>query len=572
VAKKKTSGAGIILLLLLGAILSIPKEAWEVIGTVAGLCLLVYLIRKSTSAREGAPDRTPDSRHALVARRIRPELSFSVRSGRDDVAPDPLMTSALCWVPPGRSAAVANVTLASGMLYVGSGMPSVSGGEIEPALIDPALPVRRTDSAQRMPYWPSYSQISPEARAEYLNWLSTGRRDPSVQLGYVFLFFYGLERRLLHDAKSAGEEVAAERPALVAELQSLLHVYGDSGSFHGYASSLLDALAVSEPLPDRPYASAAPEPSGGRGMRLIHKIALGKAALDAAPVPASWAYSWLMSDEMSPRRRAALRCPEEFKRIFLAMYTLRYGQGMVLPVSKTRLKVSYRPASASFSTPLTFGTAGLPDITVLKRPIDELRALAMEASETLSPYSRFIGRNPEKRATMDATALLPPLLWPRESLAGLANWLRRLGVGREPQIATLRDLLRHFPEWTTMNRDRAVGLAVALEYLGVGIDPDVRWGAAVPGEAISVALFKITREDRGKVGSAAYAVAALTVQLAVAVAVADGVTAEERKYIEDSIDRMEHLEAYERYRLHAHLKWLIQVQPSLTPLKVQNFL
>ena len=40
-----------------------------------------------------------------------------------------------------------------------------------------------------MGYWPSYSSISPEARAAYLGWLSTGKSDPQADIGYVFLYF-----------------------------------------------------------------------------------------------------------------------------------------------------------------------------------------------------------------------------------------------------------------------------------------------------------------------------------------------------------------------------------------------
>jgi len=50
-----------------------------------------------------------------------------------------------------------------------------------------------------MDYWPSYCEVSPRARAAYLRWLEDGRRDESTYIGYVFLFFYGLERRLLGD-------------------------------------------------------------------------------------------------------------------------------------------------------------------------------------------------------------------------------------------------------------------------------------------------------------------------------------------------------------------------------------
>ena len=76
----------------------------------------------------------------------------------------------------------------------------------EPALIDPGLSVdtRAPDYAgTKMGYWPSYSSIPADCRAAYLHWLLDGRYAPGAYIGYVFLYFYGLERRLLVDSQSS---------------------------------------------------------------------------------------------------------------------------------------------------------------------------------------------------------------------------------------------------------------------------------------------------------------------------------------------------------------------------------
>lgn len=88
------------------------------------------------------------------------------------------------------------------MIYVGRGLPPIKEwtAVTEPALIDPALPVdvQRADrDGREMSYWPSYSAISPTCRSAYLDWLAGGRSDPGISIGYVFLFLYGLERRVL---------------------------------------------------------------------------------------------------------------------------------------------------------------------------------------------------------------------------------------------------------------------------------------------------------------------------------------------------------------------------------------
>jgi hypothetical protein len=76
-----------------------------------------------------------------------------------------------------------------------------------------------------MGYWPSYSNIAPGCRAAYLQWLADGCHAADAYIGYVFLYFYGPERRLLVDAeKSAAAQ--REHDVLVTEVRRLLAIYG----------------------------------------------------------------------------------------------------------------------------------------------------------------------------------------------------------------------------------------------------------------------------------------------------------------------------------------------------------
>jgi len=132
-----------------------------------------------------------------------------------------------CWQRAATAVSIAGRNIAGGLLYVGRGLPAVAGHAVEPALVDPSLPVgRRADIAgSAMGYWPSYSQIPPECRAAYLDWLAQGRRNPSAYIGYVFLYFYGLERRILSDASSS-PDARSEFATIHGELDELLGVYG----------------------------------------------------------------------------------------------------------------------------------------------------------------------------------------------------------------------------------------------------------------------------------------------------------------------------------------------------------
>lgn len=73
--------------------------------------------------------------------------------------------------------------------------------ETEPSLIDLSLPIETTcikqeDAEKDIGYYPSYSGLSPKERYIYLKWLQNV--DNAIPIGYVFIFYYGLERQLLY--------------------------------------------------------------------------------------------------------------------------------------------------------------------------------------------------------------------------------------------------------------------------------------------------------------------------------------------------------------------------------------
>src|ERR1035441_2550542 len=141
------------------------------------------------------------------------------------------------WVPPGQLVQVGGCSISGGLVYVGRDLAAITGRGPDPALLDPSL---GTDhqvadyAGANMGYWPSYSTIVPACRAAYLQWLANGRNAPNAYIGYVFLYFYGLERRLLVDAQQSAA-ARSERETLVTEVRRLLRIYGTNGSFRGEA-------------------------------------------------------------------------------------------------------------------------------------------------------------------------------------------------------------------------------------------------------------------------------------------------------------------------------------------------
>jgi tellurite resistance protein len=544
-----------IVLLIIVAIAALPKEVW-IVAVVTVVILILYSLLRS-QAKPSATVRTVSVERSPV-----PARRFS--SDKPNVS----VTSESCWVPLGKEITILNLTIPGGMLYVGRGLASVAGSGTEPALINPTLPVQiPTGPVERMDYWPSYSSISSVARGGYLQWLAGGRKDPDVQIGYVFLFFYGLERRVLLDSRQY-KEVGQELSAIFAEVKRLLSIYGSSGSFHSYANSFLD-LELTAGTHDRIYKLPPLPQRQYRFLTLRHKVALGQVAVDGTALPAEWAYSWLINDDRIYLRTPAHRCQAEFKKLFFALYAEKFGEGIQLPVNKTKLKVSYRAASASLGyNNIETSSENLPDVTVLEGPLNKLKQLGELAVAQLEAYSRYLGKNPDKRGSMDALVLLPLQLWPKQTIDSLKTWFNQLGADKSLQVVTFGEITRHFPPLENLTKDRLVALASVLERLGIGMEPDVRWGGPTATADESVVLFPILPDEKEAKPSALYPVAALTLNLAAAVAMADGeVSSAEEEHVEARLASCLPLAPAERVRLHARLKWLLLNPPTMTALK-----
>lgn len=472
------------------------------------------------------------------------------------------------WVPPGESIEVAGVNLPGGMLYVGGRLKALTGGT-EPCLISGQCTVARVGNyrVRQMGYWPSYIEASPEERRAYLNWLSGGRSDPDCDIGYVFLFFYGLERRVIVDSR---DDPAARNdwPAIVVELRRLLAIYGEkSGSFNRYAGELLSWIELDgksgqlykQPIPDFQKTYELPP---------YLRLALGQAAVDRAPLPAHLALAWIRLNPECYLRTAATRCPNEFERLFIERYHEALGPGLVLPKNRTKLKFAYQAASAGLrGVNITMAFGDVPDVTALTAPIRNLMDIASQCTDELGSYSRLVGKDPGAVGTLEGLLLLPATLWPAATQAKLRALTAQMREGR-PSLP-LKELLGVLGGANqVVNRDRVRGLARALEGAEIGMEPNVLGGARAPGEQDAVVLFAQPLMDSGVGSRAEYQTAALTLQLASAVAQADGVFHDrEIAHLRAEIEGWGHLTLAERRRLHAHLQWLTTSPMNLAALK-----
>ena len=480
------------------------------------------------------------------------------------------------WISPGQTVTVGKFKIPGGMIYVGRDLPAVSEfrGD-EPALIDRSLTVASQNpdyQGENMPFFSYYCTISPASRLAYLQWLELGRNDPMINVAYVFLFFYGLERRLLFEAQTS-PTAKAEAPAIISEVTRLLSIYGTNSSFKRYASYFIDTIRFLfeekrayqyEPI----YQSFVGEYSPGL------RIALAQLVSDGKPIPAKWALAWYMGSPETRLRVSARRFPNEFKQVFIVRYVKAYGDGLLLKPNKTRLKLSYQPASASFSGSFSIPVGDLPDVTRLKRPLNQLTDIAEDCCNELDSYSRWLAKNADKPESLAGMALLPEELLPGQPSKEMTSLVDRLNGFMADQSQAIVEGAEMMSLWPSAKPDRmtkreTIGFIQFLEKRGFGLEPDVRFGGVSISDAIKVVLFRLP-ENYPVTPSSEYKAAVVLMRLAAAVAAADGsVDRSEEEHLQNHLEASLDLSHGERVRLTAFWKWLVDKKPGLAGLKTR---
>ena len=467
------------------------------------------------------------------------------------------------WVAPDDTVTVAGRQI-GGMIYLGS-----TRDDWQPCgdpLIDPGLPVARVGSdvaGESLPYWPSYRDIEPSARATYLDWLASGRSDERYSGGYVFLYFYGIEQRFFVD--SPAEE---EQRVLIAETERLLSIYGTNHSVRRYLTAF---LAVAR-LAMEPTRAIEPRfERSGHGTPLDMRVAIGRMAKARQPLRADWLLGWYATDPQTQFRTPARRAFPEFKALFAQIFDERFPQGMKMRTPKRLLRATYDAASGAFSTDLKPLLGEIPDITHTSVSLRIAKEIADEATDGLDKYSRFLGRNPEGRDTVEAHALLPQSLWelfPSAEMDDLRHWAEEIidSGGFAPVERVVERLEGALPE--LVYKRQLTGVADALARLSIGMAPDPRFALRGPKVGEPVVLFRLSEGITAlEEVSGEYRKALVGVAVGGFVAHSDTrIAAKERAALEARIAAAS-VPHGERLRLLANLQWILAVPPDLALLR-----
>ncbi|MGF1601211.1 MAG: TerB N-terminal domain-containing protein [Thermosynechococcaceae cyanobacterium] len=502
-------------------------------------------------------ETTPESPFQQPTRWIRPRdtrLEFPNRISREDLA--------------APSVAIANYILTDGMIYVGDTLSGVSDTvSIEPCLICPQLKVDR-DSPDRtghwMTHWPSYSEIPSACRAAYLEWLADGRRHPDIHISYVFLFLYGLERRVLHDLRNTTGDCTEELTQIMAEVERLIMLYGHNESFLRDAGNFLDICWLLQ----SPQGLANRTPSSES---LPLQLTLGKLAQVKQPLPSDWALAWALSTSRSSA--VATHCLPELQSLFKSKYHQQFGDGIVLDGSAPTMALTrtYQPSSVSFGGPIEV-TAELPELPDQSASLEALQPLVATCMEALEPYSRWLSRNLDQRGSMAAVLLLPDEIahsHERAEITQLRRWATNGLTKHEFQVIPAAVLLQR---WTSepvkkLAKADTVTLAQFLERQGMGLEPDVRFGGKPPKQSQNIVLFRCLNGALTE-ASPHYSTAQLLLHLAAMIVTAtEQIDGAGMAHVQKYLAWTPRLQEPERDRLLAHFQWLCHNKLTLRGLR-----
>lgn len=490
----------------------------------------------------------------------------------------PSSPSRATWISADKTVQVGPYCL-PGLVYVGENLKGISSHvSTEPALIRPQLKLdeAKPDRAGHwMSQWPSYSEIPSASRAAYLEWLAAGRQNPQMPIEYVYLFFYGLERRVIRDLRRARRPILSELRTIMVEVERLRQIYGDQAAFDEETRQFLEICRFL--LPETITALPPPWTFEAVEMPLSLEVGLGWLASTQTPLPADWALSWAMHTFPSKLRIPASRCFAEWRSWFAHQYQQTHGEGLLLePNTEQPLSgrtVSYQPTSVSFGGSVKLEIPTVPTLANAQERLDQLLPLLEAGMQTLDAYSRWLGRNPDGRGSYSALLLLPPELLGQcasPQVHDFRAWIETQLLDQDIAVVGGQDLLQQWqdPPSDKLTKSDATVLSEYLGRLGIGIEPDVQLGGKPPTTHQPIVLFRLPESLTAP--SEKYKLATLLLHLAVMVAVADGeITDAELQRLQTYLDSTPHLRQGERIRLQAHLQGLLADKLSLRGLKVK---
>ncbi|MCK1603469.1 TerB N-terminal domain-containing protein [Bradyrhizobium sp. 166] len=558
--RRKTNSAGMGILIVLGLTFWALSAAYHFIqqnaaaiavgAIVFGLVLLIWSIFSRTGSKGALPPSFP--RDVSVTATV----AQGTQSKRVPAR----------WIVPSEAVAVQGAQISGGLFYLGDFLRLPDGRSTDQYVINPKLSAsaaRPDAEGASMPYWPSYAGITPAARRAFLNWMAEGRNGRTYGVGHAFLFFYALEHRAFVDTDPTS------LPALIQEVERLLTVYGDNNSFRGYATRFLSCARIAAGIPVLP-PKPSPERTFSSEPDVAIRLRLGLALQQDGALGPDDALLWALALPDVHLRTPAVRCFEEFERLFRHRFSERYPSGLALRATGN-IRLNYKAASGAFEVSIPGSHERYPDICQASgRAPADLKTIVQECTDELDSFSRFVGRRPEARESMQAALLLPEPLQrdPADGRIHLFGQKMHRSMGEHKRASTkMRNMLEaagfDMPANGKVTPALADQLGSVLDCIDIAIEPDRRYGSGVPQLDDQVIIFKADGGGKVDPDRSSYRAVKIQVEVAVLAAAADGdASTDEMKRVIAGVREAADLTPIEQARLIAYAVTVFNSPPK----------
>ncbi|EOV9228202.1 TerB N-terminal domain-containing protein [Vibrio parahaemolyticus] len=479
------------------------------------------------------------------------------------------------WIGESEQLTIIGRNINKGLFYFGGIMNSLDGYGVEPSLIDEERPASKPlinigselHTDETLGYWPSYSSLSKECRGAYLDWLASDRSDPNTPIGYVFIYFYGFERRIIENQTSS-QVSDQEFTTIFEEILRLHKVFNTNRSFRGYSANFLELMALLRPTLLEQRIAKIPDTNNA----LSFKLKLAKTVVNGQPVGPELALDWLKDTFEYSLKTPARRCEKEFRELFEIRFSQKFGKGISVKPNKTKLRLSYHAASNGING-IDLNLEELPDPSILKGPINKLIPIAEQCTEELSSYSRYLGKADTSKNDIAALMLLPKELANESNssvIESFKSWAVQV-VQNNNGVTTVKEFWSHtgIPLPKSMNKKENELLIKLAAKADIGIAPDMRFHQTKFKADGNIVLFSPGHGEFFE-PSSAFNQVSLWMRLGAMVATIDGIVDQDEKLaLQKLIEHDDRLSPSEKSSLNAYLMWRLNSPANTAGLKAR---
>lgn len=533
---------------------------------------------KSTNNLSNIHSRAPDEDELATFTFINEQVvDFHARQEQPQKNLSQRHTTPARWIKPDESVTIENIVINGGYFYFGGQLKAGSSGEhhyryndnSDASLVNSALSIQHASvhhQDESLGYWPSFSTLSPLSRGAYLSWLASDRNDASCPIGYVFIYFYGLERRILVDGAQKAIP-ADEFKSLFGEVSRLRSIFKLNNSFYRYSTQLIETMLLL-----RPDVIKIENESDyfASGSSLLFRFRLATVVEQGEPLPVDLALAWVKYYAEYALRTPARRCVNEFTALFKQRYADKFNNGLIIKPNKTRLELNYYPASSTLRG-INIEHLDLPDPSVLRAPVQKLIQIAESCTDSLDAYSRYLGKKEASRSDIAAIMLLPDEVLNEDA----EHTFTKFKLWADEQISENAGLVKVASFWAILdipapdkiNKKEAELIQNFIERTGYGVAPDTRYHHVKPEPDGNIVLFL---EGHGEFFTPSTEFLSVSVALRLGAMIAQmdqDVDITEQIVLEKTIDHNGTLSPTEKRSLHAYLRWLLNTPANMAGLK-----